>query len=198
MSNLLVFDTAAPPPTAAQLRLRRSSAALATLFAILMGLSILSVAAWLALGIFFDNHLAVGTSDVVLNLHAFKHVPPGYVLLSSQSFALHLAGFADIALATAPVFFVCLHLRALFRLYAEGIVFAQANAAHLKAIGLWLVAYPFLKFAANLIFRAAGGTDTAWFRAELMDALILGLIVLAIAQVMEFGREIEQDRAEIV
>ena len=58
--------------------------------------------------------------------------------------------------------------------------------------------YPFAKFAANMIFRLAGGRDVTWFRGELVDALILGAIVFVIAQVMEFGREIEQDRAEII
>ena len=49
-----------------------------------------------------------------------------------------------------------------------------------------------------MIFRLAGGTDKTWFHSELVDALILGAIVFTIAQVMEFGREIEQDRAEII
>ncbi len=89
-------------------------------------------------------------------------------------------------------------MRGLFGLYAGGIVFARENAAHLKRIGVWLVVYPFAKFAANMLFRLAGGTDKTWFRRRVVDALILGVIVFAIAQVMEFGREIEQDPAEII
>jgi DUF2975 family protein len=198
MTTVLAFDTVeAPKPTSAQLRLRGLSRWLALLFAALMALSVLSVAAFIALGLFFGDHMSVGADGVFLFRHPAP-VIPGRVLFSSQPFVTHLAGFADIVLATAPVFFICLHLRGLFRLYADGVVFARENAAHLKRIGAWLIAYPFAKFAANMIFRLAGGTDKAWFRGELVDALILGAIVLAIAQVMEFGREIEQDRAEIV
>jgi Protein of unknown function (DUF2975) len=198
MSNVLAFDTVeAPQPTTAQIRLRRLSRWLALLFTALMGLSVLSVAAFTVLGLFFSDHMSVGADGVYL----FRHPAPvmaGRVLFSSQPFVTHLAGLADIVLATLPVFFICWHLRGLFRLYADGVVFARENAAHLKYIGAWLVAYPFVKFASNMIFRLAGGTDKAWFRGELVDALILGAIVFAIAQVMEFGREIEQDRAEIV
>jgi hypothetical protein len=163
-----------------------------------MSLTVLTVAAWFVLGFFLGDHVSIGADGVVL---AFPHpaqATPGHVLLSSQPFITHLAGFVDIVLASIPVFFVCLHLRGLFRLYASGTVFGRENALHLKRIGLWLVIYPFAKFVANMVFRIAGGTDEAWFRGELIDALILGAIVFAIAQVMEFGREIELDRSEII
>ena len=47
-------------------------------------------------------------------------------------------------------------------------------------------------------FRLAGGLDRVWFHMEIIYALVAGLIVLAVAQVMEFGREIELDRSEII
>lgn len=199
MSNVLAFDTVAPkPPTTAQLRLRRASRLLALLFLVSMVLTVLSVVAWTVLGLFFADHMSVGADGVYLTFsHAAKAVP-GRVLFSSQPFLTHLAGFVDIVLASLPAFFICWHLRGLFRLYADGIVFARENAQHLKRVGLWLVLYPFARFAANMIFRLAGGTDTAWFRGELIDAVILGAIVFAIARVMELGREIEQDSAEII
>ncbi len=199
MTNVLAFDHVEPtPPTGAEIRLRRMSKGLAVLFAALMGLTVLTVILWFVIGFFFGDHLSIGADGVTL---AFPHparAMPGRVLLSSQPFITHLAGFVDIVIASLPVFFVCLHLRGLFRLYAAGIVFARENAQHLKRIGLWLLIYPFAKFAANMIFRFAGGTDKTWFHGELVDALILGAIVFVIAQVMEFGREIEQDRAEII
>jgi hypothetical protein len=199
MSNVLAFDTVEPrPPTTAQLRLRRLSRVLAILFTVIMAATVLSVVLWLIMGLFFGDHMSVGADGVYLYFPHPARALPGRVLFSSQPFITHLAGFVDIIVATLPGFFVCRHLRGLFRLYADGIVFARENATHLKRIGLWLVVYPFAKFAANMIFRAAGGTDTAWFRGELVDALVLGAIVFAIAQVMEFGREIEQDQAEII
>jgi hypothetical protein len=199
MSNVLVLDRAElRAPSTAQLRLRRLSRALALLFAALMALSLLTVAAFAILGLFLDDHVSIGPDGAFLHFPAPAHATPGHVLLSQQPAATRLAGFANIVLATLPVFFVCFHLRSLFGLYAQGVVFARENAMHLKRIGAWLIAYPFVKFAANMIFRLAGGTDRTWFRGELVDALILGVIVFAIAQVMEFGREIEQDGAEII
>ena len=199
MSNVLVFDQVeAPPPSTAQLRLRRLSRALSILFLVSMIATVLSVVAWSVLGLFFGDHVSVGSDGVYLSFpHPARQIP-GRVLFSSQPFVTHLAGLVDIVLASLPAFFICWHLRGLFKLYASGIVFARENAAHLKRVGLWLLLYPIARFVANMIFQLAGGTDRAWFRGELIDALILGAIVFAIAQVMEFGREIEQDRAEII
>src|ERR1700685_722256 len=123
MTNVLTFDTVAPRPTTAQLRLRRLSRWLAWLFAGLMGLSLLSVAAWSVVGFFFGDHVVIGAEGVTLVFPHPAHATPGHVLFSSQSFITHLAGFVDIVLATLPVFFVCFHLRGLFRLYAGGTVF---------------------------------------------------------------------------
>jgi hypothetical protein len=97
-----------------------------------------------------------------------------------------------------PVILVCWHLRGLFTLYARGIVFARENAAHLKHVGLWLVIWPVAKLAANIVFRLAGGTDKAWAQSIFIYSLILGLIVFAIALVMEFGREIEQEKDSFI
>jgi hypothetical protein len=199
MSNVIALDQAEPrPPTSAQLRLRGLSRALAVLFTLAMALSALWLIGAFVFSFIYSNHIRMGADGAFLSLPGVPPAIPGTVLYSSQPFITHLAGFVDIVIAMAPVIFICWHLRGLFRLYAGGVVFARENAAHLKRIGLWLVVYPFAKFAANMVFRLAGGTDKAWFRGELIDALILGAIVFAIAQVMEFGREIEQDSAEII
>ena len=199
MSNVLVFDTVAPKPaTPAWLRLRRLSRVLAILFTILMGLAVLWVL-WLSvLIIFFDDHLNVGAENIRVTFPEPAQAIAGRVVLASQPFITHLAGIVNVLIATTPVALICWHLRGLFRLYAAGVVFARENAGHLKRVGLWLVIYPFAKFTANMIFQLAGGMDKAWFRIDLVYALILGATVFAIAQVMEFGHEIEQDQAEII
>jgi hypothetical protein len=156
------------------------------------------VVAWFAVGVFYGDHVRVGSEGVQIYLHPHLRDIPGTVLFSSQPMITHLAGFADILLATAPAVFIFWHLRGLFRLYAAGIVFARQNAAHLKDVGLWLLFYPLIKFAANLIFRLAGGTDKAWLHMESVYALVLGLIVFVIAQVMEFGHEIEQEKDSFI
>jgi hypothetical protein len=199
MSNILAFDHVEErPPTSAQLRLRRLSRGLAILFTLSMALSALWLVGAFVFSFIYSDHIRMGAEGAFISLPGVPPAIPGTVLYSSQPFITHLAGFVDIVIAMTPVIFICWHLRGLFRLYAGGIVFARENAAHLKRIGLWLVVYPFAKFAANMLFRFAGGTDKTWFRGELVDALILGVIVFAIAQVMEFGREIEQDQAEII
>jgi hypothetical protein len=197
MSNVLVFDHT-PPPPAAHLRLRRLSRGLAILFTALMAMFALWVMGAFVLSFLFSDHVRIGPGGALIGFPHPMRPLPGTVLYSDQPFVTHLAGFVNVLVATAPMLFICWHLRGLFRLYAAGIVFARGNAAHLKQVGLWLVVYPVAKFAANMLFRLAGGTDTVWFRAELLYALVAGLIVFAIAQVMAFGQEIEQDRAEII
>ena len=199
MSNILAFDHVEErPPTIAQITLRRLSRGLAILFTLAMALSALWLIGAFVFSFIYSNHIRMGAEGAFISLPGNPPAIPGTVLYSSQPFLTHLAGFVDIVIAMTPVIFICWHLRGLFSLYASGTVFARANAAHLKRIGVWLVVYPFAKFAANMLFRLAGGTDKTWFRGELVDALILGVIVFAIAQVMEFGREIVQDRAEII
>jgi hypothetical protein len=120
------------------------------------------------------------------------------VRLSDQPPITRLSGIVDVFIVMTPLIFVFWHLRGLFRLYAAGVVFVRENAQHLKRIGVWLIAYPFAKFAANLLFQAAGGADHHWFYMEEVYALGLGIIVVAIAQVMEFGHEIEQEKDSFI
>ena len=199
MSNVIALDQVEPrPPTSAQIMLRRLSRGLAILFTLAMAFSAVWLVGAFVFSFIYSNHIRMGAEGAFISVPGVPRPIAGTVLYSSQPFITHLAGFVDVVIAMTPVIFICWHLRGLFGLYAKGIVFARENAAHLKRIGVWLVVYPFAKFAANMLFRLAGGTDKAWFRGELVDALILGVIVFAIAQVMEFGREIEQDSAEII
>ncbi len=199
MSNVLSFDAVElPSATDPQIKLRRLSRALAVLFTMLMGLAVFWVVSLSALVIFFDDHLNMGAESIRFTFPEPAKPLPDRVIFASQPFITHLAGIVNVAIATAPIALVCWHLRGLFRLYAAGVVFARENAMHLKRVGLWLVVYPFAKFTANMIFQFAGGTDKAWFRGDLVYAIILGATVFAIAQVMEFAHEIERDRAEII
>jgi hypothetical protein len=122
----------------------------------------------------------------------------GMIWLAALPLSTRIAGIADVVIMSLPLAFVVLNLRGLFRLYAEGVVFARANALRLKRIGLWLLAYPFAKIAANLLFQAFGGPDRAWYSSTLLFSLLLGAIVFVIAQVMAKGEEIERERAGFV
>lgn len=94
-----------------------------------------------------------------------------------------------------PAIFILFHLRRLFRLYAEGAVLTPANARHLKSIGLGLILYAFAPFVANRLIMFVGVTnDPVWFHLDEVMAFLLGALLFVIADVMEFGREIELDR----
>ena len=200
MSNVLELPTATPAsaPLITPRTLKPLSRGLALPFAVMIGLSLFWVAAAFVVIFFYSNHVLVGAEGANVAFPRAPHDMPGMIRFSSQPFITHLAGFVNISMATMPVVLICWHLRALFKLYARGVVFARENAAHLKRVGLWLVIWPISKFVANAMFQLAGGTDKAWAQMIFVYALILGLIVFVIAQVMEFGHEIEQEKDSFV
>ena len=108
---------------------------------------------------------------------------------------LRIGGVVALLMQFGPAILVLANLRGLFRLYAAGTVFARENATRIKRIGLWLTAYavaPFL--SVELLTLIDCVVDRAWFHVVEVQALVLGGILLVIAQVMEAGREIELDR----
>jgi hypothetical protein len=197
MSNVVELPLAVEMAGRESTHLRRLSRVLMVLFTVFVAAQILWMLAAAVVTIWFADHVLVGAKGAFL----FSGTPPfwkGTVLYSTQSAVTRLAGMIDIVMAMLPILLAFWNLRGLFALYSRGIVFARENAAHLKRVGLWLVVYPFAKVLANLIFQAAGGTDKAWFHMELIYALVAGLIVFVIAQVMEFGHEIEQEKDSFV
>lgn len=180
-----------------QRRLQRLSRVLAGLFTLFVVLAVLCVVGACVFSAFLSDHVRIGPAGVYLT---FGTVAPmaGTVLYSSQPAWTRIAGFLDVLVATVPIALVFWELRGLFRLYARGIVFARSNAGHLRRAGVWLIVYPAAKFAANALFQVAGGTDKAWFSMTLVHSLVLGLIVLAMSLVMEFGGEIEQEKDSFV
>lgn len=202
MSNVLALDPAvADSEKPSHRRLRRLSRALEWLFTALLVLLALYLLAGIVVVLFFSAHVQMNAQGVTLVFGPHGEIPPasaGMVRFSDQPVITRLASIVDLAIAQAPFFFVFWHLRGLFGLYAAGTVFAKRNATHLKYVGFWLIAYPFAKFASNMVFRAAGGLDHAWFHPIVYQAPIAGLIVVAIALVMEFGHEIEQEKDSFI
>lgn len=199
MSNVVELPALAPDARVLTYRsLRPLSRALSILFTLFVGASFLWIVAAFVVIFFFADHVMVGAVGANLTFPRPPADMPGMVRFSTQPFITRLAGFVDIVIAMIPVTLICLNLRGLFALYARGVVFARQNAMHLKRIGLWLVVWPIAKFVANMAFQLAGGTDKAWAQLVFVYSLILGLIVFAIAQVMEFGREIEEERDSFV
>ena len=127
------------------------------------------------------------------------HAPPELVAFASLGLAHRLA-YALVTLAwMAPVLIVFGNLRALFGLYARGVVFARGNAAHLKWIGVGLVAYGLAPGLGHLFLTVTQfEIDHAWFHVSSLQAPVLGGLMMVIAQVMEVGRELEEDRSQYV
>jgi hypothetical protein len=202
MSNVLVLDPIiVEPEKASHRRLRQLSRGLAWLFTAIFALYLAYITAGMVVALFFSSHVQMNPegADVSFGLHGgLPRAIPGMVRLSDQPVITRLAGVVDLVIAALPFLLVFWNLRGLFRLYAAGTVFARENATHLKQIGIWLIAYLPLKLAANLVFRAAGGVDHNWLHMDGVEALVLGVIVVAIAQVMEFGHEIEQEKDSFI
>lgn len=175
-------------------RLRTRSRVLAHVVTIVFGGVLLFNGAVLTLGAAFGGALlSMGPDSTYLG-----EPPPGLpsiVPFGSLPLPTRLAYAATLVLDTAPALFALLHLRGLLRLYAAGTVFAAENAARIKRIGLGLVAYAAAPFLGHQLVALAGhGVDMGWFHASEAQALVLGAVLFVVAQVMEVGREIEQDR----
>jgi hypothetical protein len=200
VSGVVEFDATGAGnahPTLRDRRLLQLSRALTLLFTVFVCAALLWILAAVFVTAFFSDHIRVGASAVYITIGKATGAP-GAVLYSEQPLLTRVAGVLDIVVATVPLLFIFWELRGLFRLYARGIVFSGDNAVHLRRTGLWLVAYPFAKFSANALFQLAGGTDKAWFSMTLIHSLVLGLIVLAMSLVMEFGTEVEQEKDSFV
>ncbi len=126
-----------------------------------------------------------GSADSV----AFHTLPLG------QRLAYAVVG----AVRIAPTLMIFWHLRRLFGLYATGVVFSRANASHIGWSGAWLAAYAVTPFLCHLFLASLGWEiDKNWLHLSSLQALILGALVFVIAQVMQVGREIEEDREAFV
>jgi hypothetical protein len=201
MSNVVEFspfEDVAVERTAPHKRLPQLSWILAWMFTAMMGLCVAWVIASFLVIFFFADHVLMNAAGATVTFPRPPSPVAGQVFLSDQPLITRVAGFVDIVIAMVPILFVCWHLRGLFGLYARGVVFARQNAEHLKRVGLWLIVWPVAKFGANMLFQLAGGTDKAWAQMVFVYALILGLIVFVIAQVMAFGHEIEQEKDSFI
>lgn len=143
-------------------------------------------------------HLGPGAHSVI-DLSAPKEGPPGSVLLSSFSLPQRIGFALVVALRAVPIGLALFNLRALFRLYAGGIVFARENASHIKRMGIWLIVFSATPYVTHELSVPMGNNfDDEWFHMEEVYALVGGAVVYVVAQVMQVGREIEQERDEFV
>jgi len=188
-------ETVAAPETAAQRRVRLGSRALAWLFTGLLCVSAAILVAALAAMLFYKGELLrIGPDNCYIG-----EGPPNSVAFGSLPLVHRLVYCLVGIVRATPIIMLFWSLRGLFRLYARGEVFAPANAAQFRRIGMWLCAYAVSPFACHLFLVATGyEIDRNWAHMASVQAFVLGLLVFVIGEVMRVGREIEEDREAFV
>ncbi|GGF03948.1 hypothetical protein GCM10011611_06770 [Aliidongia dinghuensis] len=156
-------------------------------------LAALTAALVLAALFYRGDHVFVGADGVDITFGSGQ--PAGKVPLASLATRYRIGGAVALVAQMGPAILVLANLRGLFRLYAAGTVFARENASHIRQIGLWLIAYAVAPcLSVGLLTLVDCAVDRAWFHLVEVQALVLGGILMVIAQVMEAGRQIELDR----
>jgi hypothetical protein len=110
-----------------------------------------------------------------------------------------LAYVPDVIVRALPTLGLFWALRRLFRHYGQGEVFSDRNARLIKWMGVCLIADAAAPFLCHLVLSATGyEIDKMWAHMAAVQELVLGAVVFVIAQVMQAGHEIEQDREGFV
>lgn len=188
-------ETVAATETAAHRRVRLGSRALAWLFTGLLTLSAAILVAALAAMLFYKGELVrIGPDNCYIG-----DGPPNSVAFGSLPLPHRLIYCLVGIVRATPIIMLFWSLRSLFGLYARGRVFSPENGRGFSRIGGWLCAYALSPFVCHLFLSATGyEIDRNWAHMASVQALVLGLLVLVIGQVMRVGHEIEEDREAFV
>jgi hypothetical protein len=195
-----VVDLAPPRPaaTASYRKIRAASRGFEILFTVLLVFFIALMLASLWILLFYQGSvISIGPRGGMISFDG--HPPPDFIPFREWRLDQKLAYVPDVIVRAAPslVLFWC--LRALFRLYGQGQVFAARNAALIKVMGVCLIADAVAPFACHLVLSATGyEIDKMWAHTRAVQELVLGAVVFVIALVMQAGREIEEDREGFV
>ena len=184
-----------PPETLAQRRVRLGSRAAVWLFTGLFALSALILAAAIVTMLFYKGELVrIGPDNCYIGEGPANSVAFGSLPL------VHRVVYVGVGVArAAPILMIFWSLRALFSGYARGEVFSPDQARRFGRVGGWLCAYAVSPFLCHLFLAATGyEIDKNWAHVASVQAFVLGLLVFVIGQVMQVGREIEEDREAFV
>ena len=126
-------------------------------------------------------------------------VSPGFVAISHFAAWQSLLAAVLLAFRLLPVLGILLSLRALFGMYAGGLVFSARNSLLVRRIARSLVAYALVPLVNFAVFVAAGMSDPV-FELEMrqIDALVVAIILFAVAHVVSFGCAIDAEREAFV
>ncbi|WP_445147047.1 DUF2975 domain-containing protein [Dyella sp. Tek66A03] len=124
---------------------------------------------------------------------------PAFVPINHFSVSQSLLCAALLALRLLPGLAILWSLMQLFGMYGHGEVFTARNTRHIRNVAWALVAYAAVPLITHASLFAAGLSAVA-IRLEVrqLDALVAGLIVLALARVVSFGCAIDEDRKGFV
>ncbi|WP_454761507.1 DUF2975 domain-containing protein [Caulobacter segnis] len=186
---------AAPEESPAQRRVRLGSRAAVWLFTGLLSLAAAILVTAIAAMLFYKGELVrIGPDNCYIG-----EGPPNSVAFGSLPL-VHRLVYVVVGIARAtPILMMFWSLRALFAGYALGEVFSGGAARRFGRVGAWLCAYAVSPFLCHLVLAATGyEIDRNWAHMASLQAFILGLLVFVIGQVMQVGREIEQDREAFV
>ncbi len=188
-------ETIAAPETAAQRRVRLGSHGLSMLFTVLLGLSTLILVVALVTMIFYKGELVrIGPDNCYIGEGPANSFP-----FSSLPLHHRLIYCLVVIVRATPIIMLHWSLRALFGLYARGQVFSRGAGRGFSRIGGWLCAYALSPVVCHLVLAATGyEVDKNWAHMASLQAFVLGLLVFVIGQVMQVGREIEEDREAFI
>ncbi len=187
--------TAPPPESAAQRRVRLGSRAAVWLFTGLCALSAMILVTAIVTMLAYKGELVrIGPDNCYIG-----EGPPNSVAFGSLPL-VHRLVYVGVGIVRAtPILMIFWSLRALFAGYARGEVFSTDAARRFGRVGAWLCAYAVSPFLCHLFLAATGyEIDKNWAHMASLQALVLGLMVFVIGQVMQVGREIEEDREAFV
>jgi uncharacterized membrane protein YbjE (DUF340 family) len=77
-------------------------------------------------------------------------------------------------------------------------VFSPRQRPRFSRIGIWLCAYALAVPLPPVPLATGYEIDKNWAHMASLQAFVLGLLVFVIGQVMQVGREIEEDREAFV
>lgn len=199
MANVIHIDALdiTAPESPATRQLRTWSRIFVAIFGIALAVSVtLGLVAVLVILFYRGDQVQIGSTSAWIGT---VPAPKGFVTFASLPPVQRLA-YAVVALVrAAPSVLLFWSLRELFRGYERGAVFARESIVRIRWAGVWLVADALAPFVCHLALSATGlEIDRGWAHVLSLQELVLGGVVFVVAQVMQLGREIEEEREQFV
>jgi hypothetical protein len=124
---------------------------------------------------------------------------PAMVPIDHYTLAQSLTCAALLALRLAPGVVILWSLMRLFGMYGRGEVFTARNEHYVRVMAWALIAYAVVPLVTHAtLFLMHMSAVAIRLEVRQLDALVAGLILLALSRVMSFGCAIDEDRKGFV